>query len=79
MAKPDESLIPLFFWLALLISINVEWIAMDIWLRRHGHEFLTTEIREILQSSGPWGLVISFMFFGTIGLMWFHFAYQRTL
>ena len=79
MSRPDESLIPLFFWLVLLVDINVQWIAMDIWLKRHGHEFLTTEVREILQGSGAWGLVISFAFFGTIGMMLFHFAYQRTI
>ena len=48
--KIDESPIGLWLWLVLIVSVNAEWIAMDLWLHAHGHEFLTTECREALHS-----------------------------
>lgn len=77
--KTDESNIGIILWIILLLNVNVQWIAMDWWLHRHGHEYLTTEVREALQSSGAWGLVISFVVGGVLLMAAFHFAYQRTI
>jgi hypothetical protein len=48
----DESSIGIWLWLALIVGVNATWIAMDVWLRKHGHEYLTTEFREGLHN--PW-------------------------
>jgi hypothetical protein len=67
----DESPIGIWLWVALIIGINITWISMDVWLHRHGHEYLTTEFREGLQNE-LWGpLVVGLMCF-TIGAFVFH-------
>ena len=70
--QPDESNIGIVFWIVLLVVVNALWISMDIWLHRHGHEYLTTEFREGLQAP-VWGLILAFLTGGTIGLALFHF------
>lgn len=47
---PDESHIGVWFWLILFIEVNATWILMDLWLRAHGHEYLTTEFKEGLRN-----------------------------
>ena len=54
MHHTDESDIGVYLWLVLVTLINIEWISMDIWLRAHGHEYLTTEFREGLRNP-VWG------------------------
>ena len=49
----DESNIGVILWLVLFVVVNAMWISMDLWLRAHGHEYLTTEFKEGLKS--PWG------------------------
>ncbi len=51
----DESNIGVWLWVVLLVEINLSWILMDLWLKAHGHEFLTTEFKEGLSGTitGP--------------------------
>ena len=70
--KIDESDIPMWLWGLELLLVNM-WIPMDIWLRRHGHEYLTTEFRETLARpiAGPILAVTTFATFGVfIAHMW---------
>lgn len=55
MTGADESSIGVWLWLVLIVVVNALWIGMDVWLRRHGHEYLTTEFREGLKNEvlGP--------------------------
>lgn len=46
----DESSVGVWLWLVLIVTINAMWISFDIWLRRNGHEYLTTEFREGLHN-----------------------------
>jgi hypothetical protein len=71
----DESNIGVYLWIVLLLLVNT-WIPMDIWLRRHGHEYLTDEFREGLQKPG-WNIVLIVMTFGTLGLFVYHFFIQH--
>jgi hypothetical protein len=59
----DESNIGVVLWFVLLVVVNGTWIGMDLWLRAHHHEYLTTEFREGLanQMVGP------FLAFATAG------------
>lgn len=67
----DESSIGVWLWVALIVGINLTWIGMDVWLHKHGHEYLTTEFREGLQNE-LWGpLVVGLMCF-TAGAFVFH-------
>lgn len=62
----DESNIGVWLWVVLLVDINVTWIGMDLWLRSHGHEFLTTEFREGLANPliGPFLFGFTLLTFG---------------
>jgi len=73
----DESNIGVWLWLVLVVVVNALWVGMDMWLHRHGHEYLTVEVREALQAKGAWGLVISCAVGATLGLAAYHFIYQR--
>ena len=76
-AVTDESNIAWWFWLILFVELNATWIWMDLWLKRHHHEFLTTEIREIL-SGGGWRALVFVAFLGaTFGIICYHFFWQR--
>jgi hypothetical protein len=46
----DESNIGIWLWVVLVVGVNVTWVSMDIWLRAHGHEYLTTEFKEGLRN-----------------------------
>ena len=73
----DESNIGWWFWLFLFVEVNVTWIAMDLWLQRHHHEYLTTEVREILAGGGWRALAFVALVGATFGLIIYHFGYQR--
>lgn len=73
---PDESNIGIWLWVILIVQTNVEWILMDLWLDRHGHEFLTTEVREALRSPA-WAAVVTFLIGGTISAFCYHMLVQK--
>jgi len=75
-AKIDESSIGIWLWVVLLILVNAEWIAMDLWLRRNGHEFLTVELREGLLGGGWTGLLLAAAIGATLGIALYHFGFQ---
>jgi hypothetical protein len=54
----SEKPIGVWLWLVLIVTVNAEWIAMDLWLRAHRDEYLTTEFREGL-AHPLWGPVIT--------------------
>jgi hypothetical protein len=76
---PDESNIGAILGLICVALALLPWIGFDLWLKRHGHEYITTEFREGLQSSGPWGLVICAIIGAILGVALFHFFYQRNI
>lgn len=73
----DESNIGIWFWVALIIGINVVWISMDIWLAKHHHEFLTTEFKEGLRNPvlGP---LLCFLVAGTVAAFVWHMWSNRS-
>lgn len=75
--KTDESSIGIYLGLLALALALLPWIPMDLWLRRHHHEYITTEFREALQGSGPWGLLWCAIIGAMVGVALFHFFYQR--
>jgi hypothetical protein len=77
--KPDESNIGIIFGLICVALALLPWIPFDIWLKRHGHEFITTEVREGLQNAGAWGLVFCFFVGGILAVALYHFFYQRNI
>ncbi len=72
----DESNIGIWLWLVLIVEINLSWIAMDLWLRKHHHEFLTTEFKEGLRNPllGP---LLCFLVAGTVAAFVFHMYSTR--
>ena len=72
----DESPIGVWLWLALIIEVNATWIGMDLWLRAHHHEFLTTEFREGLRNQ-LWGPIVVGLLCFTIGAFCFHMFTTR--
>jgi hypothetical protein len=77
--RTDESHIGIVLGLICVALALLPWIPMDAWLRRHHHEYITTEVREALQSSGYWGAIIVFVVGGLLAVALFHFFYQRGL
>jgi hypothetical protein len=67
----DESNIGVWLWVVLILVINALWIGMDIWLRKNGHEYLTTEFREGL-AAPVWGPLLAFMTAGTVAAFVWH-------
>jgi hypothetical protein len=70
-SEMDESNVGIWLWGVLLVIVNATWIGMDIWLRRNGHEFLTTEFREGLKHP-LWGPVLAFATAGTVAAFVWH-------
>lgn len=68
----DETNVGAWLWLVLLAVVNATWIGMDLWLRAHHHEYLTTEFKEGLRSGGVWGPLQAFLTFGTIAAFVWH-------
>lgn len=55
------------------------WIPIDIWLHKHHHEYITTEVRELLRGGG-WGAIVFVCLVGAVlGLAFYHFFYQRNI
>jgi len=75
--QTDESNIGIWLGLICVALALLPWIPFDMWLHRHGHEYITTEFREALQDRGNWGLLICFLVFGILGVAAYHFFYQR--
>lgn len=67
----DESNIGVWLWVILILAVNVTWISMDLWLRGHDHEYLTTEFREGLANPllGP---LLCFLVAGTVAAFVWH-------
>lgn len=75
----DESNIGIWFGLICVALALLPWIPFDLWLKRHHHEFITTEVRESLQSAGAWGLVFCGVVGCILGVALYHFFYQRNV
>jgi hypothetical protein len=67
----DESNIGVWLWVALIVGINITWVAMDVWLHRHHHELLTTEFKEGLRNQllGP---LLCFLVAGSVAAFVWH-------
>lgn len=76
--KTDESHIGIYLGLICAALALLPWIPADLWLKRHGHEYITTEIREALQASGPWGIIICATLGALLGAAAYHFFYVRS-
>jgi hypothetical protein len=75
--KPDHSNAGVWLWLVLIVVINAEWIACDLWLRAHNHEYLTTEFREGLKN--PYlGPLLAFLVAGTVAAFVWHMYFTQT-
>jgi hypothetical protein len=72
----DESPIGVWLWLALIIEVNATWVAMDLYLRAHHHEYLTTEFKEGLNHE-LWGPLIVGLLCLTIGSFCWHMFTAR--
>ena len=74
---PDESAVGVVFWIVgILIGFNVIWITMDLWLRAHNHEFLTTEFKEGLRNQ-LWGpIIMGLCAFTVVAFLW-HMLTER--
>jgi hypothetical protein len=71
--RPDESSAGIWFWIALIAIINATWISMDLWLRAHNHEYLTTEFKEGLRKP-LWGpLIVGLLAFTVAAFLWHMF------
>jgi hypothetical protein len=70
--KPDQSNIGIWLWIGLGVLV-ISYVSLaDLWLRRHQHEYMTTEYREALQS-WLWGPVVCFLTFGFLAALFWHF------
>lgn len=67
----DESSIGIWFWIVLVVGINVVWIGMDLWLYHHGHELLTTEFKEGLRNQ-LFGPLLCFLVTGSVAAFVWH-------
>jgi hypothetical protein len=73
--RPDESHIGIWLWLLEIAFINA-WIPIDLWLRLHNHEYLTTEFKEGLRHP-VWGPVLCFLVAGSVAAFVWHMWNQR--
>jgi hypothetical protein len=73
----DESHIGIWLGLICVALALLPWIPFDLWLRRHHHEYITTEFREALQDVGNWGLLVCGIVGAILGIALYHFFYQR--
>lgn len=73
----DESPIGVWLWLVLIIEINATWIGMDLWLRAHHHEYLTTEFKEGLNHE-LWGpLIVGLLAASIAAFVWHMFTARQ--
>jgi hypothetical protein len=73
----DESNIGIWLWIALIVGVNIAWISMDMWLRRHNHEYLTTEFKEGL-AHPLFGPLLCFLVAGTVAAFVWHMWSSRS-
>lgn len=67
----SEAPVGVWLWLVLVVVVNATWIGMDLWLRAHHYEYLTTEFREGLRHP-LWGPLIVGLLAFTIGAFVWH-------
>lgn len=73
----DEKPYGVWFWLWLIVQTNATWILMDLWLRAHHHEYLTTEFKEGL-SKPLWGpLIVGLLAFTVAAFVWHMFTSRQ--
>ena len=75
----DESTIGAWLGAIYASLVLVCWIPIDLWLHRHHHEYITTEVRELLQGGGWAAIIFVLMVSGVIGVALYHFFYQRQI
>jgi drug/metabolite transporter (DMT)-like permease len=74
----DESLIGAWLGLSYVMLCLSLWIPIDLWLKAHHHETISTETRELLKS-GSWEAMLFMGMLGavlSIGL--YHFFYEQS-
>lgn len=75
----DESTIGAWLGGIYVMLCLVGWIPIDLWLHRHHHEYITSEVRELLQAGG-WGAILFVVLSGAVlALALYHFFYQRNI
>ena len=77
--KIDESPIGAWLGLAYVVACLLLWVPIDLWLHRHHHEYITTEVRELLESGSVWAVVFVCAVGAVLALGLYHFFYERTL
>lgn len=73
----NERPIGIWLWLVLVVEVNATWIGMDLWLRAHRDELLTTEFREGLHSQ-IWGPLITGLLAFTVAAFVWHMYLDRS-
>lgn len=78
-AHVDNSNLGLWIGLIYFLVVCLAWVPFDLWLHRHGHPYITTCVRRLMES-GTWYAILAVMFLGAVfALFVFHFFYERTL
>ena len=72
----DEKPYGIYAWVILIVVVNALWISIDVWLGKHGHEYLTTEFREGLRNE-LWGPFLVFITTGTFAAFMWHMFIGR--
>lgn len=73
----EHSHLGVLYGLICVALALLPWIFFDWDLHRRHDEYITTEVREALQSGGWLPLVMVFVTFGLLGVFLFHFLIQR--
>ncbi len=70
-----ETPVGVWLWPAMLVGFAVQVAAIDVWLHRHGFEFLTSEFREGLDDvvAGP---IITGLSAGVVSGLAYHFYHR---
>ena len=77
--KIDESQIGGWLGGIYVLICLVGWIPIDLWLHRHHHEYITTEVREILEKGGIGGIIFVMLVGAVVALALYHFFYERQI
>lgn len=67
----EKAPIGVWLWAFLVVNVNAQWIAADLWLHAHGYEMLTTEFKEGVRNE-LWGPVLAFVTVGTVAAFFWH-------
>lgn len=78
-APIDESPIGAWLGVAYVVLCLTLWYPIDRWLHRHGHEYITTEFREVLNSGGWRAVVMVGLIGGALMIALYHFFWQRNI